>query len=175
RHETGVVCDEDFDTCGNGGTELHQIFYAQRAARLFGAEVAAQLDVAPLAGGWWGVNGQYDFVNAKFSDGSYVPRIPPHRLGGGLFWRNDNWFARVSLLHAFAQDRVSGEEAPTPGYNVLRAELSYRHDLPDGRSVTLGVTGDNLRNERMRNHAAFNKDDVLLPGRNIRGFAKVAF
>lgn len=175
RHETGVVCDEDFDTCGNGGTELHQIFYAQRAARLFGAEVAAQLDVAPLAGGWWGVNGQYDFVNAKFSDGSYVPRIPPHRLGGGLFWRNDNWFARVSLLHAFAQDRVSGEEAPTPGYNVLRAELSYRHDLPDGRSVTLGVTGDNLLNERMRNHAAFNKDDVLLPGRNIRGFAKLAF
>jgi iron complex outermembrane receptor protein len=48
------------------------------------------------------VDGQYDFVRATFaSDGSNVPRMPPMRLGGGTYWRNDNWFVRMGLLHAF--------------------------------------------------------------------------
>jgi iron complex outermembrane recepter protein len=174
RHETGVECGEDFDTCGIED-EFHQIYYNQRAATFYGAEVAVQLDVAPIAGGMWGVDGQYDFVHAKFNDGSYLPRIPPRRLGGGLFWRNENWLARVSLLHAFAQNRLAEDETSTSSYNLMRAELSYRQKLPDGRSVSFGVTGDNLLNERIRNHSAFNKDDVLQPGRNIRGFAKVTF
>ena len=33
----------------------------------------------------WGIDGQYDFVRATFTDGTNVPRIPPQRFGGGLF------------------------------------------------------------------------------------------
>ncbi|MCC6948081.1 MAG: TonB-dependent receptor [Bradyrhizobiaceae bacterium] len=178
KHLTGIECGHEFDECTvppAPDAEFDQVFFAQRDATFYGVEIAGQLDVAPLAGGAFGVDGQYDFVHAKFRDETWVPRIPPHRLGGGLFWRNDTWFARVSLLHAFAQNRIAGEETATPGYNLLRAELSYRRQLANGRSVTLGLVGDNLLNERIRNHVSFNKDEVLLPALNVRGFAKVTF
>ena len=41
-----------------------------------------------LWSGMWGVDGQYDIVRATFTDGTNVPRIPPQRLGGGVFWRD---------------------------------------------------------------------------------------
>jgi len=178
KHLTGIECGHEFDECTvppAADAEFDQVFFAQRNATFYGAEIASQLDVAPVAGGMFGIDGQYDFVHAKFEDGGYVPRIPPHRLGGGLFWRSEHWFARVSLLHAFAQNKIADEETATPGYNLLRAELSYRQKLADGRGITLGLVGDNLLNERIRNHVAFNKDEVLLPGLNVRGFAKVTF
>ena len=66
-------------------------------------------------------------VRATFTDGTNVPRIPPLRLGGGVFCRDGNWLARVNLLHAFAQNDIAAiAETPTPGYNLLKAEVSYR-------------------------------------------------
>ena len=50
----------------------------------------------PLGMGWWGIENQFDVVRATFTDGTNVPRIPPVRVGGGLFWRDANWLARVS-------------------------------------------------------------------------------
>ena len=78
---------------------------SQRDAIFRGAEVAWQWDVVPLGPGIFGVDGQYDTVRATFTDGSNVPRMPPQRVGGGAYWRNDNWFVRMGLLHAFAADR----------------------------------------------------------------------
>ena len=71
------------------------------------AKLAWQWDVAAAGGpGIFGVDGQYDTVRATFTDGSNVPRMPPQRLGGGAYWRNDNWFVRMGLLHAWAQNDV---------------------------------------------------------------------
>jgi iron complex outermembrane receptor protein len=111
-------------------------------------------------------------------DGTNVPRIPPQRIGGGVWWRNDNWFARVGLLHAFAQNRVAAEETPTAGYNLLKAEISttQRVRTPAGPTeVTLGLVGDNLLDDDVRNAVSFRKDEVLLPGRTVRAFATVRF
>ena len=75
---------------------------------------------------------------------------------------------------------MSDVETPTPGYNRLRAELSYTTKLPmnnwlGGQPVTVGLVGDNLLNEQIRNAVAFNKDQVLLPGLNVRLFANVKY
>jgi iron complex outermembrane receptor protein len=183
RNLTGETCDADFASCtvngvGAGG-ELNQAIYAQRDATFRGGEFQAQLDVAPFWGGMWGVDGQYDIVRATFADGSNVPRIPPHRLGGGVFWRDGNWFSRLGLLHAFAQNDVSENETATSGYNLLKAELSYTKALkndPFGMTAwTVGVVGDNLLNEDVRNAASFKKDEVMLPGIGVRLFANVRF
>jgi iron complex outermembrane receptor protein len=119
-------------------------------------------------------------VRASFTSGGNVPRIPPVRLGGGLFWRDANWLARVNLLHAFAQNNIAATgETPTGGYNLLKAELSYRMkfepDNPWGSEMTLGLVGNNLLNADIRNSVSFRKDEVLLPGANLRVFANILF
>jgi iron complex outermembrane receptor protein len=181
RNLTGAVCEGDIASCAfNGEGDLRQAFYAQRNAVFRGGEFQSQLDVAPLAGGIFGVEHQFDVVRATFVGGGDVPRIPPVRLGGGLFWRDANWLARVNLLHAFAQRNIDPtNETPTKGYNLLRAELSYRmlYDPGDPRSreLRLGLVGDNLLNEDIRNSVSFRKDEVLLPGANLRFFVNARF
>ena len=122
-------------------------------------------------------------VRATFTDGTNVPRIPPVRLGGGVFWRDANWLARVNLLHAFAHTDVevtpTFTETPTAGYNNLRAEVSYRWRLKlatwGPTEALVGVAGNNLLNDDIRNSVSFTKDEVLMPGRSVRVFANVKF
>jgi iron complex outermembrane recepter protein len=183
RQLTGVLCDETFDTCGSPDGELNQAVYAQRDAIFRGGEFQSQLDVAPLWTGTWGIESQFDVVRATFTDGTNVPRIPPVRVGGGVFWRDANWLVRVNLLHAFAHTDVEVTptfvETPTPGYNLLRAEVSYRVKLKPttyGPSeMALGIVGDNLLDDDIRNSVSFTKDQVLLPGRGVRFFANIKF
>ncbi|WP_457795612.1 TonB-dependent receptor [Methylocystis sp. S23] len=181
RNLAGPVCEADFASCAIGGEgDLRLAVYSQRNAVFRGAEFQSQLDVAPLLGGTLGVENQFDVVRASFTSGGDVPRIPPARLGGGLYWRDANWLARANLLHAFAQNDVAlTGETPTKGYNLLRAEVSYRAPLaPDGawgKEMTVGLVGDNLLNDDIRNSVSFRKNETLLPGANLRFFANVLF
>ena len=181
RNLTGAVCEADIASCAfDGAGDLREAIYSQRNALFRGGEFQSQLDVAPLAGGVFGVEHQFDVVRATFVGGGNVPRIPPVRLGGGLFWRDMNWLLRVNLLHAFAQRNIDPtNETPTKGYNLLRAEISYRMLFDPGdplsRELRLGLVGDNLLNEDIRNSVSFRKDEVPLPGANLRFFANARF
>ncbi|MBS4003630.1 MAG: TonB-dependent receptor [Afipia sp.] len=178
KQVTGNFCTDTFASCGAAGP-LTQVAYGQRDAVFRGAEVAAQLDVTPLGNGVFGVDGQYDIVRATFTDGTNVPRIAPMRLGGGVWWRNAEWYARVGLLHAFAQNDVAVNETPTDGYNLLKAEVSYTHTFSrtdsGPRELVIGLAGDNLLNEQIRNHISFKKAEVLQPGLGVRLFTNVKF
>ena len=184
RRLTGETCAEEVESCtgapffGPGG-ELNQAVYSQRDATFRGGEVQAQLDVAPLWGGIWGIDGQYDIVRATFTDGTNVPRIPPQRIGGGVFWRDGAMFARVNLLHAFRQDDIAPVETPTNDYDLLKAEFTYTKRMRPTdfgpRAIVLGVVGSNLLDDDVRNHVSFKKDEVLMPGRSVRFFANVKF
>ncbi|MFN3868767.1 MAG: TonB-dependent receptor [Hyphomicrobiaceae bacterium] len=197
RQLTGVVCEpeihnghfhcEEEDHHGGGGHgghghghghehEFDLVFFRQRDATFYGVEVAAQLDVAPIWNGVWGIDGRYDFVDARFAGGENVPRIPPHRLGGGLYYRDANWFARAGVLHAFDQTRIGLEEIATPGYTLVSAELSYTGEVAPGNVFTLGVRGDNLADDEVLNHASFKRrEDVLAPGASVRLFGSLRF
>lgn len=180
RNLTGQQCNET--SCGQnaGDEELNQAVYSQRDATFRGGEFQFQWDLVPAYGGFFGVDGQYDIVRATFTDGTNVPRIPPQRLGGGVYFRSDEWLARVSLLHAMAQNNTAVVgETPTASYNNLKVELSKTKRLkndPTGiQQVTVGIVGNNLLNENIRNHVSFTKDQVLLPGANVRLFASVKY
>ncbi|PPD00324.1 MAG: TonB-dependent receptor, partial [Hyphomicrobium sp.] len=132
--------------------------------------------------GVWGIDGQYDFVRAKFDGGDNIPRIPPHRLGGGIFYRDANLFLRTGILHAFEQDEVAPEEADdfgsTPGYTLVDVEASYTWALDEnsnlGKSFTLGLKGENLADKEVLNHTSFKRrEDVLLPGASVRLFGSI--
>jgi iron complex outermembrane receptor protein len=176
---TGVKCDEEFSTCGSPDAGLDQVAYSQRDAVFRGAQVAAQYDLAKFWGGTFGVEAQYDFVRATFAGGGNVPRIPPHRLGGGAYWRDANWFAHMNMLHAFAQNDASVNETPTDGYDLLRAELSYTVSFGKNsfgvREATLSLVGDNLLDSVVRNSVSLRKDEVQEPGRSIRLVGSLKF
>jgi iron complex outermembrane receptor protein len=175
---TGNFCTDVFASCGATGPLL-QVAYGQRDADFRGAELMAQLDVAPVHDGMLGLDGQFDVVRATFADGGNVPRIAPMRVGGGIWWRSAEWYARLGLLHAFTQDDIAANETPTNGYNLLKAEISHTHTFAkvDGgmRDITFGVVGDNLLDERIRNHISFKKAEVLQPGLGVRLFTTLRF
>ncbi|WGD50581.1 TonB-dependent receptor [Bradyrhizobium sp. CB1650] len=182
RRLTGNTCDEAacVDIANPDQLELQQARYSQRDAIFRGGEFQSQFDVGAFHGGIWGIENQFDVVRATFTDGTNVPRIPPLRIGGGVFWRDDNWLMRVNLLHAFAQNNVAViAETPTPGYNLLKAEVSYKTKLgpnPFGaREMTAGIVGNNLLNESIRNSVSYTKDQVLMPGIGVRAFANFKF
>ena len=179
RQATGIVCDASFATCGTG-TEFIQTIYAQRDAIFRGGEVAWQWDLVPVATGIFGVDGQYDFVRATFAaDGSNVPRMPPMRLGGGAYWRNDNWFVRMFLLHAFGQSDLGVNDTPTSGYNLLKLQIEnrryWRYSPWGPTEITTGLVGDNLLDVDVRNSVQFHKDEILQPGRSIKVFMNAKF
>jgi iron complex outermembrane receptor protein len=178
KQVTGNFCTDTFASCGATGPLL-QVAYGQRDANFRGAELMAQLDVTPLSDGMLGIDTQFDVVRATFADGSNVPRIAPMRVGGGVWWRSAEWYARLGVLHAFTQNDIALNETSTAGYNLLKAEVSYTHTFAkvDGglRDITFGVTGDNLLDEQVRNHISFKKAEVLQPGRGVRLFTSMRF
>lgn len=177
RRLTGETCDVTIDSCSPSGAggDLKQVIFGQRDATFYGVELNGEVDVAPVWRGIWGISGQYDFVRAKFDGNENVPRIPPHRLGGGLYYRDSAWMARLYALHAFRQDEISFNETPTNGYTLLNAELSYTVKLDASGAIipqlTIGLKGENLLDDDVRNSASFKKDEVLQPGRNVRSGA----
>jgi iron complex outermembrane receptor protein len=177
KNLTGATCDDRFASCGSG-TELLQVVYSQQNAMFYGGEVALQYDVLPIGVGSLAVDAQYDYVRARFADGTNVPRIPPMRVGGGLSYRDDIWFARIGILHAFAQNLTAPYETTTAGYDNLRTELAFRQQLAPGSGVAeirFGIVGDNLLNDDIRNSASFKKNEILLPGRGIRAHIALRF
>jgi iron complex outermembrane receptor protein len=186
-HEGHYHCEEheggDHDGHEAEGEHAHAfdlVFFRQRDARFYGVELAAQYDIAPIWNGVWGIDGRYDFVHARFEGSENVPRIPPHRLGGGLYYRDANWFARTGVLHAFDQDEIGLNEIETPGYTLVSAELSYTA-VTEGlgrvpQEFTIGVRGENLADDEVLNHASFQRrQDVLLPGASVRLFGTLKF
>jgi iron complex outermembrane receptor protein len=181
RQLTGESCDADLASCSPGGAggDLMQVVFGQRDASFYGTELSGEYDVARVWRGVWGISGRYDFVRARFEDGENVPRIPPHRLGGGLYYRDGQWRAQVSLLHAFRHDETAVDETATSGYTLLNAGISYTMKLASDGAITpeltIGLKGDNLLDEDVRNSASFKKDEVLEPGRNVRLYGTVRF
>ena len=182
RALSGNTCDPDTGACGAGvgDPNVQEALYSQRDAIFRGGEFQFQYDIVPMLAGFWGVEGQYDIVRATFTDGTNVPRIPPQRLGGGVYFHNAEWLGRVFLLHAFAQNDIAIiGETPTAGYNLLRAEVSntrtFKNDPTGIKQLTVGVSGNNLLNENIRNSVSYTKDEVLMPGVSVRLFANARF
>ena len=44
-----------------------------------------------------------------------------------------------------------------------------------GREFNVGIKGENLLDDDIRNHVSYKKDEVLQPGRSVRVFGTVKF
>lgn len=171
---TGETCDDTYDTCtnvpGGTGTELNQVRYSQQDATFRGLELSGRHSILDLGGGIVGLDGQFDMVRAELDNGSNVPRIPPMRVGAGVYYEADKLTGRVGFLYAFRQNDVGAFETETSGYTLLNAELHYllSKEITGSTPVEFSIIGENLLNDDVRNHVSFKKDGMLLPGRNVR-------
>jgi len=119
------------------------------------------------------LNVRGDYVDAKDkTNGGYVPRISPLKLGAGLKYEFDRFGARVDVLHAFKQDRVAtnynyevGKELITDAYTNISMMATYK--LPMQYNLEAFTRANNLLDEEIREHASFLKDIAPMGGRSI--------
>ncbi len=173
---TGRTCDDE-GICIAGDTEdLKELFYDQRGATFYGLEGKVTASLIEVGGGALGVNILADYVRAKLRGGAgNVPRIPPYHVGGGLFWESTSFDASFLLKYSGAQNDVgAAAETPTKGFANLDAQVAWR-PWETKPAVELALVGRNLTDRVQRNAAALNKDEVVLPGRDIRLVLRATF
>lgn len=156
---------------------LKELLYTDRDALFYGGELSGNVDVFHLPFGEIGLDGRFDVVRARFTDGdeSNLPRIVPIRWGAGVYFAGESIDARVGFLRNEAQNRTSPFDSSTASFTWLDASLTYRFEPMDGVRLEASIVGRNLNDVRGRNHVAFNKEDILLPGRNIRFGLRMRF
>jgi len=165
---TGRTCDEAGVCAFDSPEVLKELNYSQRDANFWGAEVKGAYPVAKTMGGELSVNVLADYVRAKFTGGGGdVPRIQPGRIGGGLSWASPSLDASFLVLAVGSQDHVGVADSPTDGYASVDAQLAWR-PLGGSRRFEVLLVGHNLADETIRNATALNKDDVVMPGRDVR-------
>lgn len=161
---TGQMCDED-GVCAVGGPgDLREVFYRQAGAHFRGLEGKASYRLLDTGNGVLSLGLKGDLVYANLAGGGNVPRIPPWRLGGGLSWDSDDFDIGVDVIRSGKQTRYGAFDTPTAGFTEVNAHLTLA--LQPGWELDL--TGHNLADQVIRNAAAFNKDEVVAPGRDVR-------
>jgi iron complex outermembrane receptor protein len=170
---TGRMCDEDGNCLAGSGGDFRELDYSQQGAHFRGLEGKASLLLTGDEHRGLSANVMGDYTRATFDDGSNVPRIPPYRIGGGLSWVSDPFDANFMLKWVGRQDKPGAFDTPTPGYVDLGAALAWR-PFTHNRNIEFALVGQNLTNAVQRDAAAFNKDEVVMPGRNIRFVVKIA-
>ncbi|MBC7767524.1 MAG: TonB-dependent receptor [Phycisphaerales bacterium] len=150
------------------GADILPVFsFVQQDATFSGGEVSAAAQLFEIGGFAVSANVAYDLVRAEFDGGGHPPRIPPSTLTLGLEAESENWTGRIEAVDTADQDRLAPFETATDGYTFFNAGLAWR---PGGESGpwTLRIDGRNLTDELGRVHSSFLKDDLPLPGRNVR-------
>ena len=117
-----------------------------------------------------------DFVRANLrgNEDDPLPRIPPARYRLALHYRGSRLQAKVEGVRAARQDRVAQFETPTPGYDLVNADVSYRF-LLGSTVLDLLLRGNNLTDVLARNHVSFLKDAAPLTGRDFSLGVRLAF
>lgn len=141
--------------------------WSQQDAEFVGGEFELHWDVGHRRGGHWQFSGFIDHVRAKLDRGGNVPRIPPSRIGFTVDWDRHGWSANLSWIHAFEQRDTATYETPTPGYELLNADVTYRFTTGERVQFEAYIQGHNLLDEDIRNSTSFLKDLAPQAGRNF--------
>lgn len=164
---TGRTCD-DLGVCALGGPgDLKELNYTQQDAQFWGVELKGSFPLAQAGDGELSLDVLGDYVRARFDNGGDVPRIQPGRIGGGLSWKSDAVDASFLVLGVGGQRHVGLADTPTNGYTSVDAQIAWR-PLQGSRSLEFLLVGRNLGDATIRDATALNKDDVVMPGRDIR-------
>ena len=153
-----------FDPMG----ELLSGAYANEDAIFYGIEVEFQTSLIETETYHFDGRVFGDYVRAEFDDDDLgnVPRITPARLGVGIEGTSGTWLGNIDLIFVTDQNNEADLETHTDGYTMLNAGISKTVYAGD-TDVNLFFKAENLLDEDARQHTSFQKDRVVLPGRNL--------
>jgi iron complex outermembrane receptor protein len=171
---TGRTCDSDGNCVSNDSLDLKELNYTQVGAKFWGAETKATIPLLQQGDGKLEGTVLADYVRAKTVDGDNLPRISPYHLGAGVQWNGDVIGAGLLAKYTGARTDVAVAETPTSGFMSVDANLAW-HVLPGTPGLELSLVAHNLTNSTQRNAVALNKDDVIMPGRDVRLMVRATF
>lgn len=167
--KTGRTCDDDGDCSTGGDGDLSELNYVQGGATYRGFELNGSYLLAQLPQGALSANMQADYVRATLNDNKgNVPRIPPYHVGGGFTWKAQTYEVGFLTLYTGRQTAYGEYDTATNDYVDVSAHVSWQPFPEQHPGLTLSLSGTNLTDSVERNAASFNKDDVMMPGRDIR-------
>ncbi|MSQ80812.1 MAG: TonB-dependent receptor [Candidatus Methylopumilus sp.] len=119
------------------------------------------------------LNVRADYTDARDkTNGGYVPRISPFKIGGGLKYELNRFGARFDVLHAFKQEHVATnfnygthKELTTDSYTSVSMMATYK--LPTQYNLEAFSRVNNLLDEEIREHSSFLKDIAPTGSRSI--------
>jgi iron complex outermembrane receptor protein len=165
---TGRTCDDDGNCVDGDDGDLRELNYRQGGTRFRGVEGEASYELFRTgSGGTLSAKALADYTRATLNSGGNVPRIPPYRAGGGLTYASKSLDVSALYLYVGRQNKFGAFDTPTPHYNQLNAQIAVRPFVAYP-GIELAVVGQNLTNDVQRAATALNKDEVVLPGRNVR-------
>jgi iron complex outermembrane receptor protein len=165
---TGNTRDADGTFHPDDTGEFKELFYRQNDATFWGFEAQAHWHIFDIGEGRFGIDAQGDYVRATLKNLGNVPRIPPLRYGGGLFYESTLMGLKVGVMRVDKQNKIEAHETTTDGYTSLDASAIFHVYRDGGGDVDVALIATNLTDEVERNHISFVKDFVLQPGRTFR-------
>lgn len=143
--------------------ELPVYQFVGEDAEFYGFEAQGQMSLIETTN--WSVSADAlaEYVRARTDTGN-LPRIPPLSILAGLEARRNDLSLRAEVDWADDQTETATFERLTEGYTLVNLFGSY--SFGDAMTFSLGV--NNLFDEEARQHTSFLKDDLPLPGRNVR-------
>jgi iron complex outermembrane receptor protein len=172
---TGRTCDEEGTCVDDDSLDFRELNYVQVDSTFHGTEGKASFALGDGSNGRLRLDLVGDYVRAKIDNGGgNVPRIPPYHVGVGLHWDGSIFDGGVLVRYSAEQDDVAAGETITDDFTSVDAHFGWR-PMSDRAGIELAIVGRNLTDTKQRNAVALNKDEVLLPGRDIRLVARVNF
>lgn len=156
EYATGIVMDE-----------LNVLEFRARDANFYGAEIdlsyalIQQQDYSVL------LNASADFVHARFTDDSIVPRIPAASARVGIEYQSEYFDVGGDVGFTASKAKTAAEVLPTDDYTTIDLSATWR-PFGEDRDLAVRLQALNVTNAERRQHTSFLKDLVPMPGRNFR-------
>ncbi|RFB04047.1 TonB-dependent receptor [Parvularcula marina] len=159
----GEMDEEELEEFG----ELAAFQFTAADAVFTGFEIEADAKLAEAGAFMISGDAVIDYVDAEVDGGDTLPRIPPFGATLGVNAESERLFLRGEIEYSAEQDEVTEFELPTDSYTLvnLYADVTPFRDF---ENVTLSAALLNATDEEARVHTSFLKDEVPLPGRNVR-------
>lgn len=156
EHETGLEMDG-----------LNLLEFRAKDANFYGAEIELaytlieQKDYSIL------INASADFVHARFTDDSIIPRIPAASARLGVEYQSEYYDIGGDIGFTASKNKTAAGILPTEDYTTIDLSATWRPFGTD-KDLAVRVQALNVTNAERRQHTSFLKDLVPMPGRNFR-------